>query len=377
MTSSRQARLSASSSDRLRRSLEAADLVLAFHPVTPVPARCTYKYAIELAEEINEKATRELARLDVNDPRVGPLREFAIGISDFEYELRKEERSSREDDISNVHAIFDRLRHVGTPGDLLKRACVEVVTYTGFSRVMLSRVDDETWTPQLIYHDDAGFTSLKEGTCVPLDRSPVELRLCRTGEPRIVDTDEVAPGSSIGFLTELKFKSYAIAPVAPAGKAVALLHADHHRSRRPTIPVERDMLGILAGDVARIYEWTMLTERLRDRRDRVHDLLRSFEASVNSPTIDGRLYEQHFRGGETPDGAVQDPKSDASIHDSLTHREREILALVVQGHSNRTIAENLVVVEGTIKSHVKHLLRKFGVVNRSELIARALRAGPR
>jgi DNA-binding NarL/FixJ family response regulator len=56
----------------------------------------------------------------------------------------------------------------------------------------------------------------------------------------------------------------------------------------------------------------------------------------------------------------------------LTPREREVLSLIVSGQSNGAIAGRLVISEGTVKSHVKQILRKLGAVNRSEAIARYL-----
>lgn len=56
----------------------------------------------------------------------------------------------------------------------------------------------------------------------------------------------------------------------------------------------------------------------------------------------------------------------------LTERESEVLRLMVTGASNHEIAEQLVITEGTVKSHVKHILRKYGAVNRAQAIAWAL-----
>lgn len=52
---------------------------------------------------------------------------------------------------------------------------------------------------------------------------------------------------------------------------------------------------------------------------------------------------------------------------SLTPREREVLAQIALGRTNREIAENLVISEFTVKNHVKNLLEKLGVRNRVEL----------
>lgn len=58
-------------------------------------------------------------------------------------------------------------------------------------------------------------------------------------------------------------------------------------------------------------------------------------------------------------------------HD-LTEREREVLALMVEGLTNPQIAERLVVSRSTAKAHVSNILSKLGVSNRAEAIAMAL-----
>ncbi len=57
----------------------------------------------------------------------------------------------------------------------------------------------------------------------------------------------------------------------------------------------------------------------------------------------------------------------------LTAREREVLALMVAGLNNSEIAAELGVSPSTIKSHVSHILAKFGVAGRTEAVALAVR----
>ncbi|WP_438863318.1 two-component system response regulator NarL [Neptunicella sp.] len=51
---------------------------------------------------------------------------------------------------------------------------------------------------------------------------------------------------------------------------------------------------------------------------------------------------------------------------SLTNREYEILSLIAKGMSNKVIARELDISDGTVKVHVKHLLKKLGLRSRVE-----------
>ena len=57
----------------------------------------------------------------------------------------------------------------------------------------------------------------------------------------------------------------------------------------------------------------------------------------------------------------------------LTEREREVLALMVEGLNNTQIAGRLSVSTSTIKSHVSNILSKLGVASRTEAVTLALR----
>jgi DNA-binding NarL/FixJ family response regulator len=56
----------------------------------------------------------------------------------------------------------------------------------------------------------------------------------------------------------------------------------------------------------------------------------------------------------------------------FTGRERQVLRLLVAGRSNREIADELGIIERTVKSHVAQLLRKVGVSNRIALSVHAV-----
>jgi NarL family two-component system response regulator LiaR len=59
--------------------------------------------------------------------------------------------------------------------------------------------------------------------------------------------------------------------------------------------------------------------------------------------------------------------------DDLTRREREVLALMVEGLSNPEIAARLIISRSTARAHVSNVLAKLGVSKRAEAITLALR----
>ena len=63
---------------------------------------------------------------------------------------------------------------------------------------------------------------------------------------------------------------------------------------------------------------------------------------------------------------------DPSIETKISQREREVLRLLVSGRSNREIADELGIIERTVKAHVAQLLRKVGVTNRIALSVHAV-----
>lgn len=67
--------------------------------------------------------------------------------------------------------------------------------------------------------------------------------------------------------------------------------------------------------------------------------------------------------------------SSLRISYGLSQREEEILKGVVQGHSNKMIARTCGVTDATIKVHMKSILRKIRVANRTQAAIWALEQG--
>lgn len=72
---------------------------------------------------------------------------------------------------------------------------------------------------------------------------------------------------------------------------------------------------------------------------------------------------------------MQRPSSLPPTEDPLTARELEVLRLVAQGQTNQEIAEDLVIGEGTVRTHVSSILSKLHLANRTQATLYALREG--
>lgn len=75
-------------------------------------------------------------------------------------------------------------------------------------------------------------------------------------------------------------------------------------------------------------------------------------------------------------GKSAEPTPDSPFAD-LTPRETEILALLAEGQSNKVIARNLGISDGTVKLHVKAILRKLNIHSRVEAAVIAVEKGLR
>ncbi len=106
---------------------------------------------------------------------------------------------------------------------------------------------------------------------------------------------------------------------------------------------------------------------LKDSEPRdVVDAIRQVQRGESSlhPRIARKLMQELSRPPEQP-----------PTPDPLTEREMEVLGLVAQGKSNREIADDLTITEGTVRVHVSSILGKLHLASRTQATLYALRQG--
>jgi LuxR family transcriptional regulator, regulator of acetate metabolism len=145
-------------------------------------------------------------------------------------------------------------------------------------------------------------------------------------------------------------EAYIVAPMVRGDRVIGLLHADR-------FPVVDRRLDVLDRDLL----WTFATG-LADLIDRA--AARGLRGS-SSWAPDPDPVEEPANG--TPAVATAPASGPLAL---LTSREHEVLGLLAEGAANAAIALRLVISEATVKSHVRHILRKLRAANRTEAVIR-------
>jgi DNA-binding NarL/FixJ family response regulator len=118
-----------------------------------------------------------------------------------------------------------------------------------------------------------------------------------------------------------------------------------------------------------------------DRRDAMAALragAKVFVSKAVSTEILGELLQRVLAGGVTAPEWIT-PQGANTLEDTpalaLTTRQREILSLLAQGHSNKEIGLRLDLAEITVKTHVSAIFRVLNVANRTQAVLAARRLG--
>jgi DNA-binding CsgD family transcriptional regulator len=318
-------------------------------------------------------------RVDEDGPTPAQLGTALVDLQSFRSQVHDHEVHERLDRLEALEAGLAPLRWIHDPDELLAKVCEAVVHSCGFDRAMLSRVEGSTWRPWKSYAitdrmPDRAFAAWMETTPeIPLDHLLLESEMVRRHAPALVTEPENDPRVYRPIVEASGVKSYVAAPLMPTGRVIGFLHADYETS--VVDGLDRDILWAFAEGFGQIFERAVLLGRLRDQREQVRRAMETVEQVLDDlASAEIELASRGSGGGSSPaPRRLPAPTPGSRIDSLLTPRELEVLALMATGATNNRIAEELVITDGTVKSHVKRILRKLRAANRSEATARYLR----
>ena len=296
----------------------------------------------------------------IDDQRARHLLLLALDLQQLALDLHEEDLVQRNRRLGDCADGLARLRGLPTSRDLIDVVCEELVNRCGFGRATISGVDGGMWKPQKAFFADADASWFADwvGQGIPLHGHTPEARLLTERRPALVLDTAQGPVHQDIIVESGQSQSYVVAPLMSRGSVVGFFHCDHFPTDRRASDVDRDVLWAWAEGFGRLHERLILVERIQNQRAQVGSLLGSALDAL--PEALGAL----------PRTRVLTADQERALAD-LTSRETEVLQLMVGGATNRAIASRLVIAEDTVKSHVKQILRKLGVANRAQAIARA------
>ena len=274
---------------------------------------------------------------------------------------------------SGVGSALRRLRALGSLDALFREAARALCDNLGFDRAAVFSLRGRDLTLECVHARDANERELDELAKLAADPPQLgpglhEAEVLRRQRAVVVPNVASDP-RALGLLPDAS--SFVAAPVVCHERPVGLIHVDLGASEVVLTEYDRETVWAFAEGFGYAVERCVLADRLRRQSARVVALVRSTEASVTElsrPDIELDVPEARQA---TPERL---PRAANGLEDELTRRELEVVSMLAEGETNARIARRLIVSEDTVKTHVKHILRKLGVHNRSQAVSRYFQA---
>jgi len=297
-------------------------------------------------------------------------------------ELAELEYVRRTDALERVADGIRRLAEVGSTEGIVARAAAELGGCSEFGRVLISEVIERRLHPIAIWDrsDQAGADQALAGlqaAPIALEYPLIEAEVLRGSGAAVLDAER-APAGGAGPLARgagplargagplaraLGWPAYVVVALTVQGEPIGLLHAGAPAGPRPLDQVDAEVAAKYAAGLAGVFERAVLRHTLE---------LHRAELQSAAQWMGGRL--SRLSELATPTAGRPDAGAALRLVESLTPRELEVLRLLTRGHTNLAIANTLVVREGTVKYHVKNILRKLEARSRTEAVSRFVRS---
>ena len=307
------------------------------------------------------------------------------------------------DVLARLQSSLARLRAVEGIPALLAHAPREIVQTLGFTRSALFRVREARLVAEVVYFAQrpewaAEILEFSRAHAPRLDHLLAETEMIRRRRPLLIADADGNPGVDPELRDAFQTRAYVAAPLIVGGQVAGFLHADRYFEDRAPNELDRDLVWAFAEGFGAILDHAVAQQLSRRQQEHIGCLVATVDEAFGCLTAVAagsledveRLLGEPFGGAEQPPGgeigrarAAVAPQpvarpgaqytSRIRLDQLLTRRELEVLGLIATGATNSDIAERLVIAEGTVKSHVKHILRKTRSTNRAEAVSRYVR----
>jgi DNA-binding NarL/FixJ family response regulator len=295
--------------------------------------------------------------------------ELFISILTVRCELFDHDLSRRVKCMTEIRNALGDLRGL-SPREMIFAAPVVLSREFGFARTMISTVRGSVWRPQHLYIDDERadpysrpFLDYVHDAHIQLVDAPLETELIRKRCGALVPSPKDDKRTFKELVNVSGCRGYVAAPITVQGRAIGMLHADSPEYDLVVTTEHLDQLEAFAECLAMAFESAVLEEKAAQQRVEVERLCGNVDELL-SRSVRSAMWSLA--------GAASGQRHD--FHDqpavpSLTAREREIMSYVATGATNGQIARCLVISEGTVKSHLKHIARKLKTSSRAAAVA--------
>lgn len=276
--------------------------------------------------------------------------------------------------LSDVRAALSELRGL-SPTDMIHAAPLVLSRQMSFRRTMISTVRGSLWLPQHLYIDGVAmdsdsqrFLEFIDGAQFQLSVAPLETELVRKRCGALVTSPATDKRTFKAIVAVSGCLGYVATPIIVQGRVIGMLHADRPDGYGLLTRDHLEQLETFAECLSVAFESAVLEEKSAQQRSEVDNLCARVDTLLEQVGVgEPPVYrpEPMEDRGDGMSRRVQ-PQPDIA---ALTPREREIMEHVATGATNGQIARCLVISEGTVKSHLKHIARKLNTPSRAAAVA--------
>jgi DNA-binding CsgD family transcriptional regulator len=296
-------------------------------------------------------------------PQARDIERVLIELLALEREVSELEYMRRADALERAGDAVRILGELGSTDGILARAATEFGLASQFDRILISEVGEHGMLPLALWDDTRDAASAVGDlaqTPIRLAYPLIEADVVRHRSVAVV-TETDGRGRALTQL--LGARSYVVAPLIAQGETIGLVHGDAWASGRDLDALDVEVMAKFSRGLSGVLERAVLRHTLELHRGELESALQ---------WMSGRL--TRLSDARPPESDQARSEAGRRLVESLTPRELEVLRLMARGNTNREIATALVVREGTVKYHVKNILRKLGATSRADAVARFVRS---